>query len=126
MNAAGDLFVRAAALAMLRGNFPPIVVINDAQRVVLDRGDFFAHVREELELSRGTRAQILQPVDTLYRAVDLLGNAGRATVAAPLSALNPEICAFRQRAAELAALAVRLGIEGTPVFPATLPNGGRA
>lgn len=96
----------------------------------LERGDFLAHVREEVEVSRQRRPDILQPVDTLHRAVDVLGNAMRATVAGPLGepprpARAPDICAWKQACAELAALAVRLGTEGTPAFPATV-GGGRS
>jgi hypothetical protein len=86
----------------------------------LDRGDFLAHVREEVELSRSRLPAILQPVDVLYRAVDAFGLAMRQ--AGPDA---PSRCAVKQRAAELAALVVRLATEGTPVFPATMPGQGR-
>src|SRR6185369_16705974 len=86
-----------------------------ALNLEIERGDFLAHVREEVEVSRAGAAQMLKPVDTLHRAVDALGHA--------LRQCGPDLasrCVVKQCCAEIAALAVRLATEGTPVFPATL------
>jgi hypothetical protein len=96
------------------------IVMSSACRRALHQVRFFGCVAMAIEESRAMTAQLLTPVNSLHRAVDELGNALRAAGPDPASREIVQL-----RCAAVAALAARLATEGTPVFPDTIPEGGR-
>lgn len=102
-----------------------IAAIDVLMRLDLDRGDFFAHVREEVELSRDRQAHLLMPLKSIMAKAEevalALERTGPSEFGPNVLSHNEALCELRQRCAELAALAIRLGAEGTPAYPFSMP-----
>jgi hypothetical protein len=113
-----------AVMAALTADLAP------EQREELALTDLFARVRDEIAISRGRKAALLMPGnDAVYAATELTLALRFARphqgVQACLADHQADRGKILQTAAALMAIAARLVLEGTPVFPGSLPGGAR-
>lgn len=100
-------------LGMLAGE-----LLAPEQREELALSDLFARVRDEIALSRARCPDLLQP------GTDAVTAANELTLALRFARPGDDRAEIIQRAAALMALAARVVLDGTPVFPGSLPHGG--
>jgi hypothetical protein len=91
-------------------------LLNAAQRRDVALSDMFTRVFEEMARSRANMPAILMPGEMLHAAFGLFLRDLRAC------ADDASRRKMRISAAVLAAIALRLATEGTPVWPDTLPD----